>query len=202
MQTSLSRADVQTSAHAISICLSSPGAPTQLNLQIPCEQLDWQLSSMTQICNYFSPFLSRVENLGIFMTQRSTAQDDMGREQLVELIRAFGDAKEFRVSGEPATDILRTLCPVDGEPTMLPSLRTFGAPELTRAQGPLWEAAQSLITSRRHFDPPVKPSAVCHICNTSFAQPQDLQSHLVNKQAHAPKSAPLLRGLHVVAGSR
>ncbi|KAH9046558.1 hypothetical protein EDB84DRAFT_1466294 [Lactarius hengduanensis] len=156
---------------------------------------------MTQICNCFSSFLSRVENLGIFMAQRSTAQDDMV-EQWVELIRAFGDAKEFRVSGYLATDILRTLCPVDGEPTMLPSLRTFGAPELTRVQGPLWEAAQSLLTSRQRFDRPVEPSAVCHVCNTSFAQPQDLRSHLANKQAHGPKSAPLLRGLHVVASSR
>ncbi|KAH9000189.1 hypothetical protein EDB92DRAFT_474237 [Lactarius akahatsu] len=72
MQTSLCRADVQTSARAISICLSNAGA--RLNLQISCEQLDWQLSSMAQICDHFSPFLSRVENLGIFMAQSSTVQ--------------------------------------------------------------------------------------------------------------------------------
>ncbi len=202
MQTLLSRADVQTSAHAISIYFSKPGAPTQLELQILYEQLDWQLSSMIQICNHFSTFLFRVENLGIFMTQRPTGQDDMDGEQWVEIIRAFGDAKEFRVAGELATDILRTLCPADGEPTMLPSLRTLGVPELTQTHGPFWEAAQSFLTSRQRSGRPVKLSVVCHICNTSFAQLQDLRSHLVDKQAHALKSVPLLRGLRVVAGTQ
>ncbi|KAI9464516.1 hypothetical protein BJY52DRAFT_1249588, partial [Lactarius psammicola] len=183
MQTSLSRADVQTSAHAISICLSKPGAPTRLDLQISCEQLDWQLSSMTQICNHFSPFLFRVESLGIFMTQHSTGQDDTVREQWVELIRAFGGAKEFRVAGELATDILHTLCPTDGGPTMLPSLRTFGVPELTQTHGPLWEAVQSFFTSRQRSDRPVQLCAVCHICNTSSARPQELPRHLVDKHA-------------------
>jgi hypothetical protein len=67
--TSLDRADIQTSARAISICCSKPGALTQLKLQISCEQLDWQLSSLTQICDHFSPFLHRVQDLGISSTQ-------------------------------------------------------------------------------------------------------------------------------------
>ncbi|KAH9046561.1 hypothetical protein EDB84DRAFT_1674071 [Lactarius hengduanensis] len=177
MQTSLSRADVQTSAHAISICFSKPGA--LLDLQISCEQLDWQLSSMAQICDHFSPFLSRVENLGIFMAKRSTVQDDMDREQWVELIRAFGNTEEFRVAGELATDILRTLCPVDGMPIMLPSLRSLGLPELMQTHGPLWEAAQSFLTLRLLSGCPVEPCAVCH--------PQDLRRHLVDTDAHGPK---------------
>ncbi len=128
------------------------------------------------------------------MTQRPTGQDDMDGEQWVELIRAFGDAKEFRVAGELATDILRTLCPADGEPTMLPSSRTLGVPELTQTHGPFWEAAQSFLTSGQRSGRPVKLSVVCHICNTSFAQLQDLRSHLVDRQAHTLKSVPLLRG--------
>jgi hypothetical protein len=61
MQTSLSRAEVQTSAHAISITFPTQSTSTPLRLQISCEQLDWQLSSMAQICNQFSPFLFRVK---------------------------------------------------------------------------------------------------------------------------------------------
>ena len=81
MPTFTSRADVQTSAHAISICFSKPGTTTQLELRIPCQQSDWQLSSLTQIRDCFPPVLFRIENLGIFMTQRSTEQDNIETEK-------------------------------------------------------------------------------------------------------------------------
>jgi len=44
MQTSLSQADVQTSAHDISISFTSSNGSTPLRLQISCKQLDWQMS--------------------------------------------------------------------------------------------------------------------------------------------------------------
>ncbi|KAH8981059.1 hypothetical protein EDB92DRAFT_216609 [Lactarius akahatsu] len=147
MQKSHRRIDIVPSERSISICFTQPGSPTRFGLQISCEQLEWQLSSITQICDQLSPFLSRVENIGIYTTHRSTGK---GGEQWVELIRTFGDAKDFRVAGELATDILRALRPSDGElATMLPSLRTLGVPELG-AHGPLWEAVESFVTPYRH----------------------------------------------------
>ncbi len=68
----------------------------------------------------------------------------MDAEQWLELIHAFGDAKDFLVVGELASDILRTLRPADGEhTTMLPSLRTLIVPELGPMRGSLWEAVES-----------------------------------------------------------
>ena len=65
MQTSLSQAEIQFSEFAISISFTQPSHLTRLELRIPCEQLDWQLSSIAQICDYFSPFIFRVEDLRI-----------------------------------------------------------------------------------------------------------------------------------------
>ncbi|KAH9058897.1 hypothetical protein EDB83DRAFT_2388206 [Lactarius deliciosus] len=153
MQKSHRRIDVVPSERSISICFTQPGSPTRLGLQISCEQLDWQLSSITQICDQLSPSLSRVENIGIYTTHRPTRQ---GGEQWVELIRTFGNAKDFRVAGEFATDILRALRPSAGELTiMLPSLRTLGVPELG-THGPLWEAVESFITPYRHSGHPLQ----------------------------------------------
>jgi len=157
MQKSHRQVDIVSSERSISICFTQPGAPTRLGLQVSCEQVDWQLSSITQICDQLSPFLFRVENIGIYTNQRSTGQDDIDSEQWVELIRAFGDAKDFRVAGELATDVLRALRPSDGEhTTMLPSLRTLGVPELGKKHGPLWEAVESFITPHRHSGSPVR----------------------------------------------
>ncbi|KAH9072254.1 hypothetical protein EDB83DRAFT_2673352 [Lactarius deliciosus] len=209
MQTSLSRADIQTSARAI--CLSNPG--TRLDLQISCEQLDWQLSSITQIRIRFSSFLSRVENLGIVMAQRSTVQDDMDKEQWAELIRAFGDIKEFRV----VSNLQRTSCVLcvqsrGANYCMFPSLRTLGLPELMQTHGPLWEAAQSFFTSRRLSDCPVELCVTNILAEPSSADPghgvdtwtsvsMDLmQLRLMREVTRAHAQAGGWAGSHLVIG--
>ncbi|KAH9167361.1 hypothetical protein EDB89DRAFT_2125335 [Lactarius sanguifluus] len=149
-QKSHRRVDIVSFKHFISICFTRPGAPTRLKMRVSCEQLDWQLSVITQIWDQLSPLLSPIESLGIYTTQFSNGQDDMDKEQWLELIRGFGGAKDFRVTGGLATDILRTLRRADGEhTTMLPSLRTLGV--LGPMRGSLWEAVEA-FTSRRPSD--------------------------------------------------
>ncbi|KAH9020824.1 hypothetical protein EDB84DRAFT_1581002 [Lactarius hengduanensis] len=109
MQTLLSKAEVQTSGDAISISFTGSGTSTPLRLQISCKQLDWQLSSMTQVCDRFSPFLFRIENLGFNTAQLPSGQDGADGEQWLELVRSFGGARDFRVAGVHATDILCAL---------------------------------------------------------------------------------------------
>jgi len=188
MQTSLGQADVQTSAHAISISFTNSGTSTPLQLQISCEQLDWQLSSMAQVCDQFSPFLFRVKNLGINTTRSSSEQDDVDGEQWLELVRSFGGARDFWVAGGLTTDILCALRPAEGEhttySTVLPALRNLRVQKPMAIDEPLWDAAQSFITSRRLSSHPVELQVLCHICNTSFTQQQELKSHLVGKHAY------------------
>ncbi|KAH9066649.1 hypothetical protein EDB87DRAFT_1587371 [Lactarius vividus] len=90
------RADINFSERVVSITFTQPDSHTRLALQISCEHLDWQLSSIAQICDNFSPFLSNalfnttqqsmaqiygpspslsgVQDLGVGTTQQSTAQ--------------------------------------------------------------------------------------------------------------------------------
>ncbi len=215
MQKSHRRVDIESFERTISICFTRPGAPTRLKLQVSCDQLDWQLSSITQIWDQLSPPLSCVETLGICTTQRSTRQDDMDGEQWLELIRAFGDAKDFHVVGELATDILRALHSVDGgHTTMLPSLHTLIVPELGPMRGSLWEAVESFTTSRRLSGRPVevypppsnfpgldvnkgKPSTPqqysCTVCDVAFTNRQGFNRR--NGDKHMPRKVCLYCGL-------
>ncbi len=58
MQKSRRRVDIESFERPISICFTQPGAPTRLRLQVSCEELDWQLSSITQIWDQLSPSYS------------------------------------------------------------------------------------------------------------------------------------------------
>ena len=149
MQTSLSQADVFTSANIASISLSEPGARVRLALQISCAQVDWQLSSMTQICNHFSRFLSHVEDLGISSTQSPSGTNDMDHEQWEEIFHTFNGAVVLRATGTLAADILRTLSLTVGEQNVLPALRTLHVPELGEGPMTLRQATESFITSRQ-----------------------------------------------------
>ncbi|KAH9178396.1 hypothetical protein EDB89DRAFT_1171618 [Lactarius sanguifluus] len=112
------RAEILSSGDSISVTFTrSEALSTRLGLQVSCRQLDWQLSSISQICEPFSSFLSSVEDLVIKTIEPSSVPDDMDDEQWLRLIRAFDGAKDFHVGGKLATDILRALRPEDAKHT-------------------------------------------------------------------------------------
>ena len=129
MQTSLSEADIQASAHAISISFKNPSTSTRLRLQISCKQLDWQLSCMAQVCDQFSPFLFGVQHLVFNTNDLSSGQDDVDGEQWLQLVRSFGGARTLSIAGELSTGILCALRPVDEgyttDTTVLPARAIF-----------------------------------------------------------------------------
>jgi hypothetical protein len=188
MQRSLSRADVQTSAQAISICFTSTYTSTRLRLQISCKRLDWQLSCMAQVCDQFPRFLFLVEDLAIDTTEPSSGKDDLGSEQWLDLVRSFASATDFRVAGELTTDILRALGPSDGDDvtgmTVLPALRVLRVHNPLRITGPFWHATQSIITSRRRSGRPVELQFICHGCNTSYTSRRAFKTHLVDEHGY------------------
>lgn len=116
------RADILTSGRAISVSFTQSNAPTRFEVEVPCGQLDWQLSFMTQICNQLPPFLSCVEELLVNTTRSSISQNDLGSERWLELIRPFCEAKDIRVSRDFATDIPATeqLCTHLRDPFSMP----------------------------------------------------------------------------------
>ena len=176
IQTLVSRGEVQTSEHAISISFTDSSTSARLHLKIPCKQLDWQLSCMAQVCNQLSPFLFRVEELHINSTQSLRGQD----EQWLDLLRAFGGARDISVADELATVILCVLCHNE-DPSVLPSLRQLRVQKPMVMRGPSWDAVQSFITSRSISGRPVQvdaPSYQCHICGLSSGEQQPLKRHL------------------------
>ncbi|KAH8984731.1 hypothetical protein EDB92DRAFT_1467987 [Lactarius akahatsu] len=190
IQTSLSQAEVQTSGHAISISFTSSGSSTPLRLQISCKQLDWQLSSMAQVCDQFSPFLFRVNNLRINMTQSSSGQNDVDGEQWLELIRAFGGATDLPVASELTTVILCALGLVEGGHAtvpVLPFLRNLHMENPTAMDEPSWDGLLSFITLRSRSGHPVQvnvPFDQCHICHASFREKKGLDRHLVDQHGY------------------
>ncbi|KAH9011644.1 hypothetical protein EDB84DRAFT_1007653 [Lactarius hengduanensis] len=187
IQTPLSRADVQISADAISIFFFNSSTPTPLRLQISCKQLDWQLSSMAQVCDQFSPFIFRVNNPRINMTQPS-GQDDADSDQWLELIRAFGGATGLPVASELTTVILCALGLVEeGHITVLPSLRHLHIENPMAMNEPSWDCLLSFITLRSRSGHPVKVNVTfyqCHICHASFREQKGLDRHLVDEHAY------------------
>ncbi|KAH9057837.1 hypothetical protein EDB87DRAFT_1628493 [Lactarius vividus] len=135
------RAEILSSGDSISVTFTRPGAlSTLLGLQV-------SLSSISQIY------------LVIETIEPSSVPDDMDGEQWLRLIRAFDGAKDFRVGGEFATDILRALRPEDEKhTTVLPALQNLHVLEPTFMYRPLRDSAQSFVTWR----PPSSHSVQIH----------------------------------------
>ena len=189
-QTRLNRAEVEISEDAISVTFLDQSTAKPLQLRIPCKQLDWQLSSMAQIFNHFSPFLPHVEDLRI-SSSRSPHVDGMAGEQWPELIRAFGGAKGFHLVGAHVTNILGALCPTDGghtAETVLPTLSYLRVEENMSVNGlpVLWDVTESFLASRQLAGRPVELYAyvTCHICFAGFTRQHELKRHLVDKHSY------------------
>ena len=151
---SLLRADILFSRGAISITFTEPRAHTWLGLQISCEQLDWQLSSISQICGLFSSFISGVEELDK-TAGPSRVPDDMDNDQWLQLIRAFVGAKGIHVPGEFVTDILHALRLADERhDVVLPALQNLHVKEPTPVA--LQDSVDSFVSQRQLTGHPVR----------------------------------------------
>jgi hypothetical protein len=174
-------ANIQTAGNFISIFFTTGSFDSRLQLQISCQQLDWQLSSMAQVCDQFSPFIFRVNNLGIDTTQSPPGQDDVDSGQWLELVRSFGGVGDFWLAGEYTTDILCALGPAEGEhAAVLPVLHQLHVENHMSANEPSWAAIRKFNTWRWLSRRPVHVYArgfSCHICDADFTE-QDLIYHL------------------------
>jgi hypothetical protein len=195
VQTSLSQAEIETSDDAVSISFINSGTSTPpLRLQISCKPLDWQLSGMAQVCDQFSPFLFRVEELRINTTRSPSGQDDEAGEQWLDLVRSFSGARDFWMANELTTDILCALGRTD-DTSVLPALRHIRIEKPTEMNEPSWDAlvsfTRSFITSRSLSDSPVQVNVQVfpchiqgHICHAGFRQQEDLDSHLQDEHGY------------------
>ena len=151
------RADILFSGDTISITFSHPEISTRLGLQISCKQLDWQVSSVSQICAQVSSFLFSVEDLRIEVAGISGPPDDTDDERWLRLVRTFNGAKDFHLAGELVTAILRALRLADeGHDIVLPALRNLYVLQPVSTGGPQWDSVESFVTQRELSGLPIQ----------------------------------------------
>ncbi|KAH9956566.1 hypothetical protein BGW80DRAFT_1387442 [Lactifluus volemus] len=100
-----------------------------LKFEISCIELDWQVSSVAQICNQLSFVLSRIEQLSIGWI----LQHDMDDTQWLELFQPFTSVRTLRVFSDTVLSGLRGF---SGESAMqvLPALEELQLTEFHASQ--------------------------------------------------------------------
>ena len=139
--------------------------PTETNtwsdfrLGIYCKVVDWQVSSMAQICNQFSFFPSIVEQLTIQhrdIDWESTQQVDMDDTQWLELFRPFTAVRILRISRRMQSLIVPALQELTGERAteVLPALDSLYLEDY-QPSGSDQQAIEPFIAARQYSDHPV-----------------------------------------------
>ena len=126
-----------------------------LNMGISCIELDWQVSSMEQICTWCLPPLSMLEDLYIYEhpSWPPVWQDNVDNTLWLELLRPFTSVKNLYLSEKFASLITPALQELTGGSTtgVLPTLQNIFVEELqpsgTVQASIQWFAAARKVTS-------------------------------------------------------
>ena len=161
--TVLDQADVVLEANtiAIGVTLSQEAGivdPTRFKLEISCRTLDWQLSSLAQVCNPAFSNLSTLERLNIHDNQRSPphCQDDMENIQWLKLFHPFTTIKNLYLSKEVARHVAPALQELTGQRVteVLPALQNIYLDGL-QLSGPVQKAIGQFVAARQLSGYPV-----------------------------------------------
>ncbi|KAI0303309.1 hypothetical protein B0F90DRAFT_1924787 [Multifurca ochricompacta] len=123
------KATLNSFENGVSITLSQPGGMDTLellSLWIACKPLDWQVSSMAEICNQSPTLFSRVGELRISKHfPRPVRQEEIGVPEWLELFRPFTAVSSLHVSGSLEPLVAQVLEDAADGPVMevLPALR-------------------------------------------------------------------------------
>jgi len=131
--TALDRAEVvlETSTINVKLPLKIATVDTALGfkLEISCRALDWQLSSLAQVCELCLPSLSNLEHLDIreHPDTQPLWQDDMEDTQWLELLQTFVTVKNLYLSNKVASCVSPALQGLSEERAtdMLPMLQAL-----------------------------------------------------------------------------
>jgi hypothetical protein len=141
------------------------GLPTRIVLTILCEERDWQLSSLAQVCNEQLPLLALVDQLSVCELYRASLnwKDDMDSSQWFELFRPFVAVQNLYVSKQFVPFVTASLRELTGERTLevLPALKYLFL-EGFQPSGSVQEAMRPFLSARQlsgypviiHSEPP------------------------------------------------
>jgi hypothetical protein len=141
------------------------GLPTRIVLTILCEERDWQLSSLAQVCNEQLPLLALVDQLSVCELYRASLnwKDDMDSSQWFELFQPFVAVQNLYVSKQFVPFVTASLRELTGERTLevLPALKNLFL-EGFQPSGSVQEAMRPFLSARQlsgypviiHSEPP------------------------------------------------
>ena len=158
----LEKASISFEDGAASIDLSSQTITYRgLNVKIPCRELDWQVSSLEQVCTYCLPPLAMLEDLYIFDFPywQSEWQDNIENTLWLELFHPFAGVKNLYLSEEFARRIVPALQELIGGRTtgVLPALQNIFLEGLQQS-GPIREGIGQFVATRQVTDHPIAVS--------------------------------------------
>ena len=134
-----------------------------IQVKVPCEELDWQISSLEQICTLCLPSLSMLEDLYIskheYGTRKPHWQDNIDNALWLELLHPFTGVKNLYLSEEFARRIVPALKElVEGRATeVLPTLQNIFLEGL-EPSGTVQEGIGQLVATRQVTGHPVTVS--------------------------------------------
>jgi len=136
-------------------CADSTSGTFQL--QIPCDELDRQVSLLIHICQYISEPLSRAERFDIESFPRYSNRmdgEEMDTSAWLELFRFFRGAKSLEVSGWLVTSVASALERATGEMAriVLPALRDL---HMLDSPSSASTSIEHFVAARQLYDRPV-----------------------------------------------
>jgi hypothetical protein len=154
-------ARVVFSGHKVGVTLS-PIFPRELNLEISCNQSDWQLSSLAQIYSSALPqaFIHTAEYLyihsNVYRPLPPDWQDDLEDSQWLEVLHPFTSVKNLYLSRKLTPSIAPALQELVGERVIevLPALQSLFLEELHPSE-PAQEAIGTFVAARQLAGHPI-----------------------------------------------
>jgi len=155
-------AKVLISNYSIELLLSrAVGVQGLVSLEISCKALEWQLSSLAQVCSSFSPLISTLEELYIeehHILSSSYWQDDIENAQWLELLDPFTALKNLYLTDKIALYVCNAPLELSGEEVteVFPALQNlFISSESLLEDSPSWKAIKTFVAARRRSGHPV-----------------------------------------------
>jgi hypothetical protein len=161
--TEFNQADVVLESNCINVTLSLQTATVvtaELRLKTSCRALDWQLSSLAQVCELCLPTLSNLEYLNIRGNEPPDLpllwQDDIENTQWLEVLQPFVTVKNLYLSNKVAPYVSPALQGLAGERAteVLPMLQALVL-DAPQPSGPVEGAFREFVAVRQLSGHPV-----------------------------------------------
>ena len=140
---------------SVNIVVSSSSWGKKLKMEIACEELDWQVSSLEQICTWCLPPLSMLKDLRIYgdPLRKSEKQDNIENALWLELLQPFTTVENLYLSEGSARRIMPALQELAGGRTeVLPALKNLLLEGL-QTSGPVHASIRQFVATRQAIQP-------------------------------------------------